>query len=317
MIKILCITSLKFIPDVQKKLEELGQVDFIENPDLNSVKEVISKYDVLFTNPNNSKVFLGKEVLENSNLKCITTASTGTIHIDMDYAKKKNINIINLSKEIDVLERITSTAEHAFLLMLSGIRNIFPAVSSVTKKNWDYEPFVGRQLTSLEIGVMGYGRLGKMFANYSKAFSANVRIYDPFVKCEDYPQYRNLKDFLNNLDVLSLHIHASKENLEIINKDFLSNCKNGLLIVNTSRGEIVNESDLLSYLNKNNKSKYFTDVLSSETKGLSNNKLLEKSLKDDSIVITPHMGGMTIDAQKIAYAHAVRLLKDYVRKEFK
>ncbi len=89
MIKILCITSLKFIPDVQKKLEELGQVDFIENPDLNSVKEVISKYDVLFTNPNNSKVFLGKEVLENSNLKCITTASTGTIHIDMDYAKKK------------------------------------------------------------------------------------------------------------------------------------------------------------------------------------------------------------------------------------
>ena len=215
------------------------------------------------------------------------------------------------------MERITSTAEHAFLLMLSGIRNIFPAVSSVTKKNWDYEPFVGRQLTSLEIGVMGYGRLGKMFANYSKAFSANVRIYDPFVKCDDYPQYKNLKDFLNNLDVLSLHIHASKENLEIINKDFLSNCKNGLLIVNTSRGEIVNESDLLSYLNKNNKSKYFTDVLSSETKGLSNNKLLEKSLKDDSIVITPHMGGMTIDAQKIAYAHAVRLLKDYVRKEFK
>lgn len=317
MIKILCITSLKFIPDVQKKLEELGQVDFLENPDLNSVREVISKYDVLFTNPNNSKVFLGKEILENSNLKCITTASTGTIHIDMDYAKKKNINIINLSREIEVLERITSTAEHAFLLMLSGIRNIFPAVNSVSKKSWNYEPFVGRQLTSLEIGVMGYGRLGKMFANYSKAFSANVRIYDPFVKCEEYPQYKNLKDFLNNLDVLSLHIHASKENLGIINKDFLSYCKNGLLIVNTSRGEIVNESDLLSYLNKNNKSKYFTDVLSSETKGLSKNKLLEKSLKDDSILITPHMGGMTIDAQKIAYAHAVKLLKDYISKKLK
>ena len=210
----------------------------------------------MFTNPNNSRVFLGKEILENSNLKCITTTSTGTIHIDMDYAKK-NINIINLSREIEVLEGITSTAEHAFLLMLSGIRNIFPAVNSVSKKSWNYEPFVGRQLTSLEIGVMGYGRLGKMFANYSKAFSANVRIYDPFVKCEEYPQYKNLKDFLNNLDVLSLHIHASKENLGIINKDFLSYCKNGLLIVNTSRGEIVNESDLLSYLNKNNKSKYF------------------------------------------------------------
>ena len=163
---------------------------------------------------------------------------------------KKNINIINLSREIEVLERITSTAEHAFLLMLSGIRNIFPAVNSVSKKVGIMNLFVGRQLTSLEIGVMGYGRLGKMFANYSKAFSANVRIYDPFVKCEEYPQYKNLKDFLNNLDVLSLHIHASKENLGIINKDFLSYCKNGLLIVNTSRGEIVNESDLLSYLNK-------------------------------------------------------------------
>ena len=134
MIKILCITSLKFIPDVQKKLEELGQVDFLENPDLNSVREVISKYDVLFTNPNNSKVFLGKEILENSNLKCITTASTGTIHIDMDYAKKKNINIINLSREIEVLERITSTAEHAFLLMLSGIRNIFQKLIQFQKK---------------------------------------------------------------------------------------------------------------------------------------------------------------------------------------
>ena len=160
----------------------------------------------MFTNLIIQSIF-GKEILENSNLKCITTASTGTIHIDMDYAK--NINIINLSREIEVLERITSTAEHAFLLMLSGIRNIFPAVNSVSKKSWNYEPFVGRQLTSLEIGVMGYGRLGKMFANYSKAFSANVRIYDPFVKCEEYPQYKNLKDFLNNLDVLSLHIHAS------------------------------------------------------------------------------------------------------------
>jgi len=98
-----------------------------------------------------------------------------------------------------------------------------------------------------------------------------------------------------------------------VDKEFLSKCKNGLLLINTSRGELINEQDLLDYLDSNKQSKYFTDVLSSETENPIENKILRRSLHDESILISPHMGGMTVDAQRIAYGHAVNLLKEYIK----
>ena len=131
------------------------------------VKEKITDFDAIFTNPNKSKIYIGKEILDKAiNLKVISTASTGTNHIDINYAKNKNIKIISLTKDIKTINKISSTAEHAFCLTLASIRNLVPSFDSVKKGNWDYRPFIGRQMNYLNVGIIGYGRLGKMLIKY-------------------------------------------------------------------------------------------------------------------------------------------------------
>ena len=146
---------------------------------LNNIKDA----DFIFTNPNMSKFKINEEIIESGNkLKCICTASTGTNHIDINYANKKNIKILSLKKHIKILEKIPSTAELAFTLMMVSLRNIIPASKSVTKYQWSYLEFIGEQLKDKKIGVLGFGRLGKMFAKYCLKFDAHVHIYDPYKK---------------------------------------------------------------------------------------------------------------------------------------
>ena len=103
------------------------------------------------------------------NLKVIVTASTGLVHADLESAKSKGVKVISLTQEYETINRISSTAEHALALTLLSVRNLFWAITDVQRKQWDYEKFVGRQINALTVGVMGYGRLGKMYARYIDA----------------------------------------------------------------------------------------------------------------------------------------------------
>jgi D-3-phosphoglycerate dehydrogenase len=181
--KILIITPVKHIAGLFNQLKKIGIIKMYENISNAQFTKLKDHYIAIFTNPNKSKIFLGKQNLKKlSKLKVICTASTGTNHIDLDYCKKKNIKIISIAKDKKVINRISSTAEHAFALTLSSIRNLIPAYLDVQSRNWDYEKFIGRQMNSLNIGIIGYGRLGKLFHRYCEAFKANVKIYDPFIK---------------------------------------------------------------------------------------------------------------------------------------
>ena len=162
--EILVITPIKHIPGVIEILNSVGNITFIDDPSLDDVIKIISNFDAIFTNPNKSKVFIGKELIDaGTKLSVICTASTGTNHIDKKYCKVKNIKVISLTEERKIINKISSTAEHAFALMLSSLRKIPQSFDSVKSFNWDYEPFIGRQLDHLTIGVIGYGRLGTYF----------------------------------------------------------------------------------------------------------------------------------------------------------
>ena len=95
------------------------------------------------------------------NLQAIVTASTGTVHIDTDFCMEKGIEVISIKDELATLERISSTAEHAVLLTLMAIRKTFLSIGSVWRNEWDYSPFIGRQINCLKVGTVGYGRLEK------------------------------------------------------------------------------------------------------------------------------------------------------------
>ncbi len=312
--KILVITPISHLENVEDILKSIpdSELIFLPNCNINDLKKHLNTF-AIFTNPNKSKIFLGQENLSFlRELKIICTASTGTVHIDKAFCNFNNIKIISLTEERTVINKIPSTAEHSFALMLSSLRNIPQSIVSVNKNEWDYEPFSGRQIKSLSIGIIGYGRLGSYFANYCDAFGAKVYVYDPY-KSVIHPrinQVNNIDQIAINSDVISLHIHVTKETKNIINKNFLDKCKKNVLFVNTSRGEIINEIDLVEFMKNNKNSKYATDVLSNEINGIYNNPI--KLYFDDNqnqVIITPHIGGMTKEAQNMAFEHAAFLLK--------
>jgi lactate dehydrogenase-like 2-hydroxyacid dehydrogenase len=279
-----------------------------------SFRQIIKKFDYLFTNPNKTKIFLGQKNLKNCKLKLICTASTGTTHIDKDFLIKKNIKLISITKEKKILKKLTSTSELAMGLTLDAVRNISASSDSVKNNNWNYEPFIGRMMTKLKILVIGYGRLGKMYSKYALAFGSDVYVFDPYVKIKNgkIKVVKKLKSIISIIDVVVIHIHADKSNYNLINNNIFKLMKSDIIIINTSRGEVVDQQMLLNFLKKNLKAKYFADVLSDET-NYKKNKLIEYSKKGNQVIITPHIGGMTIEGQNIAYDHALKLLINHVK----
>lgn len=315
---ILVITPVKHIPKVSQALEKLGHVKFVDDPSPLDLEASLENCDAIFTNPNKSKIYLGEELLTKaSNLKAICTASTGTNHIDLEYAKQKNIEVLCLKDERDVIEKISSTAEHAFSLMLSSLRNIIPANRSVLEEKWDYFPFIGKQLNCLNVGVLGFGRLGQKFAKYAQAFTEMVTVYDPYKKTnnEYCTQVHDLCELAKVSDIISLHVHVTDETTGMIDENFLKYAKEDVLIVNTSRGEIVDEIAMVKFLKANPKATLATDVLRDEIRNRKNSPLLQFAKTSDQVLITPHIGGMTVHAQSIAYNHAVHLLKTFLNNK--
>ncbi len=312
MLKLLIITPLKHIKGVTDKLESIGDVTYMDDPSVNEIFSVVNEYDAIFTNPNKSKVYLGKELIDAAkNLKVICTASTGTNHIDLNYAENNGIKVISIKEEREIINKISSTAELAFTLMLSSLRKINQAYFSVLNNEWDYLPFIGKQINFLNIGVIGYGRLGKMFAKYSSGFGAKVYVFDPYqsVNNKKYTQISSFKEFLSKCDVISIHVHITKETIGMINKYAFMSMKNDVLIVNTSRGDVIDENDSVNFLKENSRACIATDVLADEVNDKQNSKLLKYAKKSNQVLITPHIGGMTSHAQEIAYNHSATLLK--------
>ena len=195
--------------------------------------------------------------------------------------------------------------------MCSAIRNFPESVNSVKNDHWDYEKFIGKRIQDLKIGVIGFGRLGKMFSQFCSSFGANVGIFDPYVEMfEPYAKYSSLEELFSECDAISLHVHLNKNTMQLITKELLNLTKSNSILINTSRGQIVNEKSIIEWIKKSGGHKYYTDVLGDENMNLANNDLIEFSKTNDQIIITPHIGGMTAEGQKIAYNAVADLLID-------
>ena len=168
-------------------------------------------------------------------------------------------------------------------------------------------------MNCLTIGVIGYGRLGSLYAGYCAAFGSRVMVYDPYktVGLDGLEQVSDLGTLLAAADVVSLHVHVTDETTEMIDSIRLAQMKNDVLLVNTSRGDVVDEQALVTYLSTNPQAKVATDVLVDEVRNRLSSPLLQYAQLSEQVIITPHIGGMTREAQEIAYGHAGRLLQEY------
>jgi D-3-phosphoglycerate dehydrogenase len=312
--KILVITPVRHIAGVAECLEGTGQVTYLDDPTLVEVITCIHEYDAIYTNPNKSRVYVGRELMDAAKrLKVICTASTGTNHIDKAYAAERGLPILALTEERQVIDRISSTAELAFALTMAGLRHVVRGHSAVMQGEWDYTRYIGRQMNCLTIGVIGYGRLGQMYAGYCKAFGSRVKVYDPYKTVEDtgIEQVKSLDELLPVVDVVALHVHVTSETEGMINAAILSCMKEDVLIVNTSRGDVVNEEDLVAFLRARPQARVATDVLRDEVRNRLASPLLTYAAEGHQVIITPHIGGMTREAQEIAYGHAAARLRGF------
>ena len=303
--KIAVITPVRHLNGIVDLLQSKGDVVFYETASKEKVRELLlqTTIDTLVCNPNQQTYKIDKELLEGTNVKLINTCSTGMNHIDQKYCKENNIEIYSLTCDMDLINNLPSTSELAFGLMLSLLRNIPECNNHVSRYYWDYTQFVGRQVKDLTIGIVGYGRLGKMMGNFCKAFGANIKIHDPYLGYN-----YSLEQMFKECDVISLHVHVTDETKYMINKKLLGLVQKDLYIINTSRGEIVNELDVVDALNTGKLTGYGTDVIENEFDDITKSPIIKAMNEGKNIIVTPHIGGMTIEGQTKAYTWAINKL---------
>jgi len=257
-----------------------------------------------------------------SALQVLGTPTTGELHIDVDYARKKNISICSLRNQKEFLIKITPTAELAWGLILSVIRKIPWAHDSVCDGRWEGEKFgkrTPRMLSNMSLGIVGLGRLGSLVARYGRAFRMKIFYYDPFVTDDRYIKCDNLLDLAKSSDIVSIHVHLSKDTEKLINKSFIGAMKKGSYIINTARGGIVNEDDLLIALKSGHLAGAGLDMLAGEhlpgfKERLFEHPLIKYAKIHDHLIITPKIGGCTIDAWERTEKHIVDLVINELNK---
>tara|TARA_B100001250_G_C19807766_1_gene794197 strand:+ start:816 stop:1754 length:939 start_codon:yes stop_codon:yes gene_type:complete len=310
--KILCITPVKHLDGVYEKLQSYGEVIYKPEVDRNELKILLDTTgaDYLFTNPNKQNFILDKEVLQFGFLKVINTCSTGLNHIDTNYCKENKIDVWSLKEDYELINDLPSTSELAFGLMMSLLRNIPKSFHSVKDGNWDYEPYVGHQIKGKTIGVIGYGRLGKIMCKLFDGWGVKLLATDPYeriITARGVP----LDELLEKSDVVFLHTHVTDDTRGMVDEEFLSYMKEGSYLINTARGELVDEKAIIESIECGHLKGYGTDVIKDEFGDIQNSKLVEFSMNpNNNVVITPHIGGMTIEGQTKAYHWAIGKFKN-------
>ncbi|PJE76905.1 hypothetical protein COV05_01770 [Candidatus Uhrbacteria bacterium CG10_big_fil_rev_8_21_14_0_10_48_16] len=304
---ILCLTPIKHLSGVFELLSSYGSVDY--QPEF--TKEQLMDYlkahqdvDALFVNPNKQNYKLDAEILAGSSVTLINTASTGLNHIDVAWCKRQNINILSLTEDHELIKRLPSTSELAFGLMLSLLRHIPSSFDAVKRGAWDYEPFIGHQIEGLTAGIVGYGRLGTFMAKYCHAFGMRVLVTDPYNPVYGFDRV-SLEELAQESDVISLHVHVTDETRHMINASFISATQKSPYLINTSRGEIVDEQAVLEGLQSGKLRGYGTDVIEDEFGNRAESPIIQAAHSDLNVLITPHTGGMTWEGQQRAYTWAV------------
>tara|TARA_Y100001972_G_scaffold74855_1_gene90997 strand:+ start:540 stop:1472 length:933 start_codon:yes stop_codon:yes gene_type:complete len=309
--KILCITPIKHLNGVFEELSKHGDVEYQPNFTRSDLKSYLHKNDVdwIFTNPNKQNFILDESILEGSSIKGINTASTGMNHIDLNFCEKNNIEVWSLKDDYELINDLPSTSELAFGLMMSLMRNIPKSFHSVKDGNWDYEPYVGHQIKGKTIGIIGYGRLGKIMCDLFYGWGVKLLSTDPYERITT-ARGVPLIELLEESDVVFLHTHVTEETRGMVDEEFLSYMKEGSYLINTSRGELVDERAIIDSLEVGHLKGYGTDVISDEFGDIQNSELIDFSINpNNNVVITPHIGGMTIEGQTKAYNWAVRKFK--------
>jgi D-3-phosphoglycerate dehydrogenase len=223
-------------------------------------------------------------------LKVIGRAGVGVDNVDVEAATKRGIVVVNAPQST-----IVSAAEHTIGLMLGLARSIPQAHAALKGGRWERSRFAGLELAEKTLGLIGFGRIGQQVARRARGLAMHVVVYDPFVAPERIRELgaehaRTLDEVLRKADFLSLHSTLTTDTRGLIGKRELDRAKDGIRIVNVARGELIDEQALVAALHSGKVGGAALDVFLNEPYS---GPLLEL----DNVVVTPHLGASTREAQ--------------------
>lgn len=303
--KALITSPTHFIKDVEDNISKIMDCTFVDRADANTIIDLISDVDVLICHPC-PEYNIDEGILKHAkNIKIIASTSTGTNHIDKEYCKNNNIDVLSL-KESSKIGSIVASSEHTFALMLSVMRKIPFAFDSAKSGRWreGEDFFRGHELQGKTLGIIGYGRIGSNNAKYANSFGISVVAYDPFVKINDsyVKQYESYERVLKESDILMICVHLNDDTYRMVDKKWFDMMKDGVCFINTSRGDVIDEDSLISALISGKVAAAGLDVISDEFSDNKNNhKIIKYSRDNSNLIITPHIAGLTYESERKAF----------------
>ena len=285
------------------ELQKMGDFIAYDETDKNHTIERIKDADAVFTN----KVVIGKDEIDNaSNLKYIGIMATGTNNIDLEYAGKRGITVTNVKGYSTKI-----VAQHTFALLFSVMEQIAHYDKFIKSGEYSGQslftnidrPFM--EISGKTWGVIGLGAIGAKVANAAHALGMNIVgnsvVIHPILTapCE---MYDDISEMVKVCDYITIHVPSLPETKGMINKALIDNMKEGAIILNFARPDLVVNEDILAGLESGKLRKYLTDLPSED--------LIGKT----GVIATPHLGASTAEAEENCAAMAVDELMDYLEK---
>ena len=269
--------------------------------------DILNENNILMDELEPDALFIRSHILKNSDfnksLKCIGRAGAGTNNIPVDFATNKGIVVFNTPgansnavKELVICGMILASRGiiqgNTYTKSLSNktSESINTSIES-QKKN-----FKGNELKGKTLGIIGLGAIGSLLAQTAEVMGMKIIGYDPHISIDsawrlpkDVQKANSLEDLLSNSDYASLHIPLNKQTKNLICSKTISSCKDGLKLINLSRGGIVNNDDVIEGLKNNKLSKFVTDFPTLE--------LIERASTKNDVILLPHIGASTQEAE--------------------
>lgn len=294
--------------------EELGkymQVDTKMLPTQSELAALIPDYEVLIMRVDPA---INKEILDAAKkLKVIGVCSVGLNHVDTKCAEEKGIKVFNAPGL-----NANAVAELVFSKLLDLSRNTYTANHDVkVLKQWDKYKFVGRELRGRTLGILGFGRIGRRVAEIARGFGMELIAYDPYLKPEDFEKEgavgMGVDELLKKADYITIHVPLTDETRDLVSAKQIAFMKDDAVVLNMSRGGIVNEKDVYEALKNGKLGGYGTDVMQNELAGggLTKDASFDSPLFElDNFLVSPHIGAQSVDAFKAIGDHIVSKVKE-------
>ncbi len=283
--------------EVVEGLKEIGEV--VYKPE--NLEEELKDADILIVR---SKTKVTKEIIEGApKLKIIARAGVGLDNIDLQTAEKKGITVINTPGA-----SANAVAELVIGHILSCLRNIAKANCQMKNRVWDKKHLLGREVEGKILGIIGYGRIGSLVGKKANALGMKIIAYNPPPRNQDeiVEFVDDLDNLLGRADVITLHLPLTEETRDMINEETIGKMKDGVYLINTSRGEVIDEDALYDACKSGKIAAAALDVYKEEPY---RGRLLEL----DNIFFTPHLGASTKEAQLRIGNELIEKLKEMIK----